>query len=296
MVAAVLKEGLVEIADTYDLFLVDQWGVLHNGGVAKPAAMAALAAMRATGRPVVLLSNSAKRAAVSVANLRRMGIGPWLYDHIVTSGELGWQALHDRSDLWFAALGRRCLMFTWGGDRQILEGLDLAEADSVAGADFLLNAGTDGAPVAFYEPVMADAAERGLPMLCLNPDLVTVTPEGGLVVCPGSLAKRYEELGGSVRYIGKPHPEVYAHALALAPDASRPLAIGDSLHHDILGAQRMGLDSVLVAGGVHAPDLRILPGMTPAAEALDALYAREGIAPTYAMAELLWRPLPRENR
>lgn len=291
MVVPLLTEGLAAVAEDYDLFLVDQWGVLHNGGVAKPAAMAALAAMRMSGRPVILLSNSAKRESVSVANLRRMGIGPWLYDHIVTSGELGWQALRDRSDPWFAALGRRCLMFTWGGDRQILEGLDLDEVTTVAEADFLLNAGTDGAPVAFYEPVMTDAAERDLPMLCLNPDLVTVTPEGGLVVCPGSLAKRYKELGGRVRYLGKPHPEVYAHALSLAPGATRPLAIGDSLHHDILGAQRMGFDSALVAGGVHAADLRIVPGMTPAPDALTALYAREGVAPTYAMSELFWRPL-----
>ena len=293
MVAPLLTDGLAAIADRYDLFLVDQWGVLHNGGVAKPAAMAALAALRATGRPVVLLSNSAKREFVSTANLRRMGIGPWLYDHIVTSGELGWQALHDRTDPFFAALGRRCLIFTWAGDRQILEGLDLEESASVAGADFVLNAGTDGAPVALYEPVLADAAARDLPMVCLNPDLVTVTPEGGLVVCPGSLARRYEGLGGRVRYIGKPHPEVYAHALALAPGAARPLAIGDSLHHDILGAGRMGIDSVLVTGGVHAAELRILPGMAPTPEALEALYAREGFAPTYAMAELFWRPMAR---
>ena len=66
-------------------------------------------------------------------------------------------------------------------------------------------------------------------MVCANPDLVSVTPEGELVICPGTVARRYEAIGGFVRWHGKPDPAVYAHCRALYPEAQRPLGIGDRL-------------------------------------------------------------------
>lgn len=63
-------------------------------------------------------------------------------------------------------------------------------------------------------------------------------------------------------FVGKPYPLVYdACATALrragVPSSARVVAVGDSLHHDVLGAARAGIDSVLVCGGVHYQALGI---------------------------------------
>src|SRR3546814_4351816 len=102
-----------------------------------------------------------------------LGIEPALVDHVVTAGEEAWQAFAARRDPFYAALGRRCVMFTWGGDKRFLEGLDLEEVEDIADADFILNAGTRGkVTLDDYEPVLQEGSARGLPMVCLNPDFV----------------------------------------------------------------------------------------------------------------------------
>jgi HAD superfamily hydrolase (TIGR01459 family) len=90
-------------------------------------------------------------------------------------------------------------------------------------------------------------------MHCLNPDRVVV--RGGVPeACAGAIADIYEMLGGRVTWYGKPFPAIYAHALHVAgnPPKDEVLAIGDGLQTDILGAARMGFDTVFVAGGIHA--------------------------------------------
>jgi ribonucleotide monophosphatase NagD (HAD superfamily) len=77
-----------------------------------------------------------------------------------------------------------------------------------------------------------------------------------LALCAGALAKWYEEAGGRVRWHGKPFHSVYETCLGLLgiEDRSRILAVGDSLRTDIAGAAGAGLDSVLIAGGIHAEE------------------------------------------
>jgi ribonucleotide monophosphatase NagD (HAD superfamily) len=63
-----------------------------------------------------------------------------------------------------------------------------------------------------------------------------------------------------VLWYGKPYPSIYEHALSLGGNPSRNdvLAIGDGLQTDVLGAARMGIDCVFVAGGIHAGEA--MPG------------------------------------
>lgn len=282
-------QGLGEIADGYDLFLIDQWGVIHNGETPYDGAVEALERLRALGRPIVILSNSARRAHVGIEKMDSMGIPRGLYDHMVTSGEQTWQALRYRTDPFHAGLGRRCLLFSWGDDRGLTGGgIDLELVDDVADADFILMAGTNREPLDYYEPVLRAALARGIPMICANPDLVSVTPEGELVICPGQVARRYEEIGGVVQWHGKPHRAVYETCLSLYPDAERILGIGDSLHHDIAGAAAAGIDSLFIAAGIHAPVLGIAWGETPAPDALNALTTEIGQYPDYTIPIFRW--------
>lgn len=281
---AVRIAGLAEIADRYDLFLIDQWGVLHDGETPYPGAVEALRFLVQAGKPVVILSNSARRVDYGIERMAEIGIPRSLYAHLVTSGEETWQHLRHRPDDFYRSLGRRCLLYSWGGDRGLTHGVDIETVDSVEQADFILNAGTNREPIEWYVPELNAGVARGLPMICANPDLVSVTPEGELIITPGTVARKYEELGGTVRWHGKPDRSVYETCFGLYPWAKRILGIGDSLHHDVAGARNAGIDCLFVAAGIHAPELGIAWGDEPAEEALERTFAEAGQRPDYVVA------------
>jgi ribonucleotide monophosphatase NagD (HAD superfamily) len=111
-----------------------------------------------------------------------------------------------------------------------------------------------------------------------------------LLAGPGAVAALYAGLGGPVHHVGKPHAPIYAHCLAVLgnPAPSRVLAVGDSLDHDILGGNRAGMPTVLIADGVHAP--RLLPAATPAALAAGVLRLApsESRQPCWVLRSLAW--------
>jgi HAD superfamily hydrolase (TIGR01459 family) len=252
--ATEVLDGIEPLLDRYDGFLVDQFGVLLDGVRLLPGARDALELLRGHGKKVVILSNSGRRAAPNRERLTRLGVGPELYTALVSSGEAVWQGLKDRDDETFAGLGRRCLLFSRGGDRSTIEGLEIELAQDAEVADFVLLCGLDADESVRQrcEAQLVRARARGLPLICANPDLISL--EGDRQVeGPGAFAARYAAAGGEVRYVGKPWPAVYRAALptfGLSP--ARIVAIGDSLEHDIAGLAPFGIDGALVIGGVHA--------------------------------------------
>jgi HAD superfamily hydrolase (TIGR01459 family) len=277
--------GLAAVAGSYDGFIIDMWGVLHDGTEAFPAAVAALGRLRADGKSILLLSNAPRRAAVLAAQIDRLGIGGDLYDHVLSSGEAVYQALARRDHPFFAALGRRLGHLGPDGDDDLFAGLDY-RAVGMGEADFILNSGPldPAATVEGYRALLELGIRRSLPMVCANPDLV-VMRQGRPVVCAGAFAARYEELGGRVERRGKPDPAIYAEALArLGTAPARTLCIGDGMPTDIVGAASAGLDSLLVTGGIHAAEL----GSPPDPARLRALVERYGARPTAVMEALVW--------
>ena len=117
--------------------------------------------------------------------------------------------------------------------------------------------------------------------------------------CGGPLhaASREQALGGSVLYYGKPHPAAFEAALAsLGVPPSRVLHVGDSLLHDVAGARAAGVDSLFVAGGIHAEALGVVPdgggggGASPLrAAALEALFHDFGVWPTMSAPAFVWQ-------
>ncbi len=278
--------GFAPLAQAYDGFVLDLWGVIHDGVCPLPGALDCLRRLRAGGGRSVLLSNAPRRAAAVQHLLRSMGIGDELYDGIVTSGEATHEALRDRADPFFAGLGRALLHLGPARDRPILDGLDLLCVDHAAAADFVLNTGPDDhrapEPIEAFEPELCACLAAGLPMICANPDLEVI--RGGMrILCAGALARRYAELGGVVRMLGKPDPAIYApvlHRLGLA--SARVLAVGDALRTDIAGAEAAGLDSAWVLGGIHGEALLADPlGAELAATAL-------GLSPVAILPSFTW--------
>ncbi len=278
--------GMAALAAQYDGFILDLWGVIHDGVRPYPGAADCLQRLRQAGKPCVLLSNAPRRSFAAEAMLRDMGIGPELYTGVLTSGEAVHLALRDRTDPWFAALGMRVWHLGPERDRNVMAGLGLDRVATPAEASFVLNTGPDDhrppASVGPLEPDLAECARHGLPMICANPDLEVI--RGGVrVICAGALAARYEQLGGAVRSLGKPDPAIYHPVLAmLGTERARTLAVGDSLRTDIGGAQAAGVDSCWVLGGIHAEAL----GDDPAAATAHAKAA--GLAPVATIPRFVW--------
>ena len=278
--------GFASLAARYDGFIIDLWGVIHDGVQPYPGAADVLARLRDLGKPAVLLSNAPRRSTIAAAAMRAMGLGDELYTGIMTSGEATWQALSHRQDPWFAALGRR--VFHLGPQRYAgtLENLDLVVVATPGEADFVLNTGPDAnissTDIAIYEPTLQACRAANLPMICANPDLEVILG-GQRVICAGALALRYEELGGDVRYFGKPDPAIYTPVLAmLGKDKSRVLAIGDALRTDIAGATASGIASCWVLGGIHGAELGDDTALIRAAA------AASGLAPVAAIPSFVW--------
>jgi HAD superfamily hydrolase (TIGR01459 family) len=275
--------GFRDIAGEYDGFIVDLWGVLHDGVTPYPGAVGCLEALRDTGKRVVLLSNAPRRVAAAQAAMRAIGISDELYDVMMTSGEATHIALRDRIDPWFASLGRLVYHLGPMRDRNVIDGLGLSLVADPGKATFLLNTGPDDerdpTDMAAFEDELQACRRAGLPMVCANPDLEVI--RGGVrVLCAGALAARYEALGGPVRSIGKPDPAIYDLVFErLGMPRDRVLAVGDSLRTDIAGAAAAGIAAVWVLGGI---DGNLLAGDP------DRLARQAGAQPAGAIHGFVW--------
>jgi HAD superfamily hydrolase (TIGR01459 family) len=244
---------------------------MHDGVQAFPEAVECLRRLKARGARIAMLSNAPRRSASATQRSAAIGVTPDLYDAMITSGEDCWQHLAANPP------GRRALFFRAGWDSRYLEGLEIEPVDDPARADFVLVLGVehDVPDLSSFEPRLLAAQARGLVMVCANPDLV-VMHGGRLVLCAGSVAQRYEALGGRVEYHGKPHQAVYKRA------------IGDSLRTDVTGARDAGIDCVFVADGIHREELVGPLGGDLEPAHVAARLANNEPAPNWVASQLSW--------
>ena len=284
-------DGIGAFADRYEGFLLDQWGVIHDGRKALPEAVAALAELKRRNKRLVVLSNSGRRATLNRRRLAEMGLDTAMFDAVVTSGEAAWSLLRHRTQPGFRDLGRRCVLFTIGGDLGVLDDLGIEVVEDAADADFLFNTGLEIPPRTLddYHAVLERAATRRLPMVCSNPDRVAPS-QGRLITAPGTVAAMYEQMGCNVLYVGKPHAPIYGACLDALEglDPSEIVAVGDSVEHDVRGANSVGIDACFVTGGIHADDFAL--DATPAERQgrLADLCQRFGARPQWVVPRLVW--------
>ncbi|MGE8942912.1 TIGR01459 family HAD-type hydrolase [Leptospira interrogans] len=285
-----LLDSAGSLLASYDVVFCDVWGVVHNGVTPYATACEALARFRDGGGAVVLVTNSpvpAKETGDFIAT--HIGVPRNAWDAIITSGDLtrGFITAHDLSRIHHIGPPR---------DLPVFKGLDvervtLDEAQGIICTGVVDDVRETGET---YRPVLETARDRGLPLVCGNPDLVVEV--GGIYYpCAGAVAVIYESLGGEVFWAGKPHEPVYAGAhrlaeerLGRAVDRRRILGIGDALRTDMAGAAGYGIDGLLIGRGIHREELM------PDDDAIDANRLSELLAtstrrkPIAAMPTLAW--------
>lgn len=272
--------GIGALAQNYDGFIVDLWGVVHDGFAPYPGVIDCLRQLKQAGKQVVFLSNAPRRPGGIAKMLASMGVTPDLYTAIMSSGEAVYLGLRDRTDE-FASLGRKFYHLGPPRDQDVFDTLDYEQVLTPAEADFVLNTGPDDdlGPhnPDLYAPVLADCLKANLPMICANPDLV-VMKGGDRLYCAGYLAQLYEADGGQVIQRGKPDPAIYTPTLKMLGTArSRTIAVGDALRTDIAGAKAAQIDSCWVLSGIHA----LHPEEAPA-EAAASGFAPVAILPGFS--------------
>jgi HAD superfamily hydrolase (TIGR01459 family) len=292
-------QGISDLSDSYAAFVLDQYGVLHNGERPFDGVVECLAELRGRKKTIVLLSNSSKRAEANKDRLTQIGIADDLYDYVVTSAEMVWQGLQANAGP-FKNLGSRCYLISHQGDHTIVDGLNITVVDDPAQADFVLLAGCDAPQktMADYDPALKIAAAKRLKMICANPEMRGLVA-GQPVMGTGMLARRYQDFGGVVTYIGKPYEPIFAGCLDFLRTREiypgQCVMIGDAMDQDILGGITAEMDTCLVAAtGLHAGNFKGLATLQDLEKSLNNLViAHHNIRPNYIVPKFVWgKPLP----
>ena len=285
-------DGIQALSSQYDTFLLDMWGVMHDGTNCYEGVIDTIQQLKQQKKKMIILSNSSKRVSKSKKMLKKLGFEEDDFDQIITSGDVSYRMLSGDETLQCSTWGilqdlierKQNKVFVFGsgdGDEEYIKesGWELAsveEADLiVARGTFTINNG-DGSPVSkkddegnYFEVLKKSleiAASRNVPMLVTNPD--KVRPDKGLPPMPGAIGDAYEDVlgGGSgatdlVKRIGKPYSEVYELALGSVGDSdlrtSRTVMVGDALETDVTGGTWAGCSTAwIVNDGIHSPAVK----------------------------------------
>ena len=244
------------LLEAYDTVLSDIWGVMHNGLIAYSGANDALTRFRQRGGTVILVSNAPNPSHQVARTLDEKGVVRSAWDAIVSSGDLALARVADQGYRAVHVIGPRDRDAAFFADLRVAH-VAMSEAEAVVCTGFVDDRRDT---VAGYRDALQAAFARRLPFVCANPDLIVDVGTERLL-CAGTLAAAYEELGGTVYWAGKPHPVSYATALSRAAavhgrsiETRRVLAIGDAVRTDLASAAGAGVDALFVTSGIHAEE------------------------------------------
>jgi len=285
-------DNFAAIADQYDVAFVDLWGCMHNGITAFPEAVAAMQSFRAGGGKVVLVTNSPRPWESVARQIFDMGVPEDAWDAIATSGDSA------RAAMFRGIVGEK-VYFMGESPRdddflaplRIIDNPVNIQTVPLAEAEGIVCCGPFDALAdpAVNRPDFLYAKQKGLKLLCANPDIVV---DRGEVRewCAGALAALYTEMGGESLYFGKPHPPIYDLArrrmekLDDLPDDPRIIAIGDGVNTDVLGGVQEQIDVLFITGGLAAAETHTKDQPDPAA--LEAFLYKAQTTATYAIGFL----------
>ena len=262
---------LEDIYEKYDTFIIDLWGVMHNGVTLNPSAIEAVDKLKKRSKKIVFLSNAPRPSSKVINFLLKMKMDKKYLENVMTSGEAAMHAINQKK------FGKTFYHLGPARDISVFEKVKDNRTDP-ENCDFILCTGlfddydTD---LDYYKKFLLKHVSKKL--ICTNPDLIV--HRGGVEeLCAGSIAKIFEDLGGEVIYFGKPHKEVYNMCF---DSNEKVLAIGDNLRTDIKGANNLKIDCIFISEGVHRNEYKDT-------SELETLLKRYKVKANFFQKELQW--------
>ena len=284
-------ESIREIIKKYEVFILDQWGVIHDGNRGYSHAIKCINYLKANNKKLIIISNSSKRKQSSINRLPILGFDSNLFDEVITSGEMIWQTISLSLKEYGKNLKKCFHIFdnTKEDGIKYREGIDNVEfVNDIRDANFILACTPykNSLPMD-YISILNEAYKNKMLMFCANPDFETVEKvDNKNIFCMGTIAQLYQDMGGNVIILGKPSQEIYHEATKCVNSYQKyqMVAIGDSLFHDILGANKFGIDNVLITSGIHAD---CFSKKKPLWESKKNQLLKYNIEPTYLSSEFI---------
>ena len=265
-------KGLRSIANDYDIFYIDLWGVVHNGINLHKDAIEALEEITNAKKQYVLLTNAPRPNNSVNLFLEKMGMKKEIREKVYSSGEASLSYLKKNFlDKKFFHLGPP-------RDFDLFLNFKKDKTVKINESSYLLCTGLfeeQGEDLNYYKELLKEHINKK--MICTNPDLI-VDKGNKRELCAGSVALVFEKMGGEVIYFGKPFPEVYNQAIN--NEGKRVLSIGDNLNTDIKGANLLNFNSLIISNGVHRDEIK--------KEGIDVVSKKYEVVVNFIQTELKW--------
>ena len=250
----VFLSGLSKIYSKFDIFLVDLWGVIHNGIECYSDALNVLKNLKKT-KKIILISNAPRPSSSVQKFLNQINFNKSFYDFLITSGDL--------TRYYLKNFTKKENFYHLGPDRDnsLFSNLMLKKT-TLKNARFVICTGVNNNNdnLNKYFSILKKIKKRNLKIICANPDLIVHRGDRA-EYCAGSIAKLYEKMGGRVEYFGKPYKNIYEYIFRILKKNSKKkiykskvLVIGDNLNTDISGANNFNVKNLFIAGGIHKPE------------------------------------------
>ena len=236
-------KGLNSVVNKFDLFFIDIWGVIHNGIQLFENSINVLDELENLKKDYVLLTNAPRPNSTVIKFLKKMGMNEKKCERVYTSGEAALNHLANNcNDLKFFHIGPE-------RDFDLFKLFKKNKVNKIEKSDFILCTGLFPEyeqELNYYKKFLKNEISKK--MICTNPDLVV--DRGNIrEYCAGTVARIFQEIGGTVDYFGKPYPLVYNQSIDIKN--KKVLCIGDNLNTDIKGANIQNFNSMLISDGIH---------------------------------------------
>ncbi len=288
-------KNLSEIEINFNAFIIDIWGVLWDGIEPYKHSKSTLKKLREKNKPVILLSNAPRRSDLVASRLLSIGIDKSFYNTIISSGEVCREdCLANNNKL--TKLGYNYYFIGQEEDKDIAKDLKIKEVNNLKQSSFILVCGTRSFSDTLddYKTELDEGLKYNLPLICANPDRIVIRQNGDILICAGLMADYYQNNGGKVIRYGKPFKRVFEKSFKYFQNlnsnikSNNILVIGDSLETDILGADKIGFTSLLVANGIHKNELFSNKKLQLSKNLLVKLFKEFSVSPKYVIKDFLF--------